>query len=102
MKFLLFPLLISSVFAAPEYDKLRVHKIDSIEYQGEMAVIELENSGKTYKIPKDHKSMPCLWNGWIAPQEVVLGIDEESGKILECKLYASGVPHLKNIRKQDI
>lgn len=96
MKFLIIFSLINFAFAATDVDRLRVHKIEDIEYKGDMAHIEISGSGKTYKIERDHQSMPCLWNGWMAPQEVVLGIDEESGKIIQCKLYASGIPHLKN------
>lgn len=98
MKFLLLFSFMSVVYATtdPVWDKMRVHKIEDIEYKGEMAHIEISGSVKTYTIPKDHKSMPCLWNGWMAPQEVILGIDEDSGKIVECKLYATGIPHLKN------
>lgn len=96
MKYLLLLSLTSFAFAATDADNLRVHKIENIEYKGDMAHVEISGSGKTYKIPKDHKSMPCLWNGWMAPQEVVIGIDEKSQKIVECKLYSAGIPHLKN------
>lgn len=102
MKFLLLFVIANTAFAATNVDKLKVHTIEDIEYKGDIAHVKVSNSGKTYKVNRDNKIMPCLWNGWMAPQEVVIGLDEESGKIMDCKLHAGGVPHLKNIKKMDI
>lgn len=101
MKVLLLIALVTSAYAAKKVDKLKVHTIEDIEYKGEIAHVKVSNSGKTYKVNRENKIMPCLWNGWMAPQEVVIGLDEESGKILDCKLHAGGFPHLKNVKKME-
>ncbi|MFP5387590.1 MAG: hypothetical protein ACLGHN_16055 [Bacteriovoracia bacterium] len=100
MKYLLFLSLILPSAFARDSDQMLVRSIDNIDYQGNTAKVLLE-TGETFEIPRDHAAMPCLWNGWMAPQEVILGIDEETGEINECKLYAGGVKHLKNTRKID-
>lgn len=101
MKFLLLIALTTGAYAAKNVDKLKVHTVEDIEYKGDTALVKVSNSAKTYEVDRKNKIMPCLWNGWMAPQEVVIGLDEESGKILDCKLHARGVPHLKNVKKME-
>lgn len=74
--------------------------VEDIEYVGDEAKILLDDKQK-FTISRNHPAMPCLWNGWMAPQEVILGIDQETNEINDCKLYAFGVRELKNVRKRE-
>lgn len=101
MKIIALIVFITVSMGARKPDELKVHKIEDIEYKGDVAHVKVSGYGKTYEVNRKNKIMPCLWNGWMAPQEVVIGLDEESGKIVDCKLHARGVPHIKNIKKME-
>jgi hypothetical protein len=90
---LLFFLFLPLMALAQVQRSMEIHSVRSIDYKDGEATVTFWDDNKVYRLDEKAKVMPCLENGWKAPKEVVIGLDEK-GNILNCKLYGGGFPQL--------
>lgn len=89
MKYFL-SLLVISMSAYSQSD-VQVQRVRNVDVKDGTANISFYDVERVYKLPENSGIVPCLKNGWEAPQKVLIKVDPKKNTITDCKLYSAGV-----------
>ena len=87
MKFTILFLISFPVFASQFAGDIK-----SYGQKGDEISVRFSGREKTYTVPADSKTTPCLYDGWLARKPVAIDVDDVSGKMTGCKLAPRMLP----------
>lgn len=76
----------------PAFASHFVGDFKSYGQKGDEISVRFAGREKTFTVPADSKTAPCLYDGWLAKMPVAIEVNDETGAMTGCKLSSRTLP----------